>query len=198
MTHAIVWKAAGAIILGGALSMPGMAAAATFPAPLLGKSVTVKWTASRQQKFDGSDEVVFRALNVTLQIYISTAGRAFSKETVFFSGPGNMRGNGRPVSGSSQENRAPDDNADPGRGNVVHAEGAALVVDRQMIAGARRIKVSFDAGYGTCTARVILAREGGTGALRGKGSNGQRFEIVSIDLSTPSCAVASGNVFGEE
>jgi hypothetical protein len=77
-------------------------------------------------------------------------------------------------------------------------EGGALVVDRKMIEGARRISITFDAGYGSCTARVIWGREGGTGALRGRNPiTGRRYEIVSVDSGTPSCSIASGNVFGE-
>jgi hypothetical protein len=199
MTCTIAWKAACALIISGVLPVGIAEAAASFPAPLLGNSITVKWTANRQQKFDGSDEIVFRALSSSLQIYISTTGRAFSKESVFFSGPGDRSRGGRPVSGSFQDNRAPDDSADTGRTNIVHAEGGALVVDRQMVEGARRISITFDPAYGSCQARVILGREGGAGALRGKSAmNGQHFEVVSIDISPPSCSITPGNVFGGE
>jgi hypothetical protein len=76
-------------------------------------------------------------------------------------------------------------------------EGGVLAVDRKMREGARRIAVTFDGGYTSCNARVILGREGGTGALRGRNPvNGVRFEILSVNIATPSCAVASGNVFG--
>jgi hypothetical protein len=193
----IVWKAAFAIVIGGVLSAPGIAEAATFPVPLLGKTVTVNWTASRQQKFEGTNEVVFRAVSTSMQVYISTAGRAFTKESISSSGRGG-RGGGGGFGSSFQGEQAPGDaRSSVGRNDVVHMEGGALVVDRKMIEGARRISITFDAGYGSCTARVIMGREGGTGALRGRNPiNGRRFEILSVDNGTPSCSVASGIVFG--
>jgi hypothetical protein len=201
MRHMIVWNAAFAIAIGGVLSAPGVAAAATFPAPLLGKSVSVNWTASRQQKFEGMNDVVFKALSMSMQVYISTAGRAFTKESVFSSGGGSLRGGrgGRGGFGLSfQGEQGPGDaRSSVGRNDVVHMEGGALMVDRKLLEGARRISITFDAGYGSCTARVIMAREGGTGALRVRNPIlGRRSEILSEDNGTPSCSIASGNVFG--
>jgi hypothetical protein len=36
---------------------------------MLGRYVTVKWTAHRQQRFEGTGAIVSRALNVSLLIY---------------------------------------------------------------------------------------------------------------------------------
>ena|SRR5579871_4988638 len=197
MRHTIVWNAAFASVIGGVLSAPGITAAATFPAPLLGKSVSVNWTASRQQKFEGMNDVVFRAVSTSMQVYISTAGRIFTKESIHSSGRGG-RGGGGGFGSSFQGEQGPDDaRSSVGRSDVVHMEGDALVVDRKMIEGARRISITFDAGYFNCTARVIMGREGGTGTLRGRNPiNGRRFEILSVDNGTPSCSITSGNVFG--
>jgi hypothetical protein len=199
MTRITISKAACAIVLGGALSAPEMARCETFPGPLLGKSVNVTWTANRLQRFESGGNVVSRALSVSLQIYISTAGRAFSKEAVSFSGIGGVVPGGRRLqSGAVQRDRAPDDGEAPRGVNVVHVDGRALVVDRQMVEGARRVSITFDPGYGSCNARVILARENGAGALRGRGHIGGRtFEVLSIEFSTPNCSVQPGNVFGE-
>jgi hypothetical protein len=200
-----VSKAAFALVLSAALAGPGIAHAATFPSPLLGKSVTVNWTENRQQKLEDSGQTVFRSVSISLQVYISSAGRAFTKQSVSSAGGGASHrggpGMGRGFGSSFQEDQAPGDaTSSLGRSNeVVHMEGGALAVDRQMRAGARRIVVTFDGGYTSCNARVILGREGGTGALRGRNPvNGMRFEIVSVNIATPSCSVASGNVFGAQ
>ena len=208
MPHTSVTKAALAIILGGTLSLPSMADGATFPAPVLGKSVTVSWTANRQQKFEGTDEVVSRSVSTSLQVYISTAGRAFTKESVASSGGARMgsmgRGGGAGGRGrhgtSFQAEQAPGDpSATIGGNNVVHMDGGSLAVDKKMIEGARRVSITFDAGYGSCNAHVIVGREGGAGSLQGRNPvNGRRFEIMSVDIATPSCSVVSGNVFGGE
>ena len=79
----------------------------------------------------------------------------------------------------------------------MHFEDGALLVDNPLIAGARRISITFDAGYGSCNARVIFGREGGTGPIRQRSVlSGRRFEVVSIQTSAPSCSITSGNVFG--
>ena len=192
--RAAIPKAINAISLGLALWVPGIAVSAPFPPPLLGKSVTVNWTADRQQRFEGSDEIVFRTLRGSLRVYISTAGRAFSKELVVFSRGGREQRGG----GSVESEQAPDDSRNSTGGKyIVHFDGGALLVDSPYIAGARRISITFDAGYGSCNARVIFSQEGGTGLIRMRSAvDGRRFDVVSIQASAPSCAVVSGNVFG--
>jgi len=185
---------------------PGLAEAAPFPPPLLGKSVTISWTTTRQQRFEGSDDIAFRAFSNTLNIYISSAGRAFSKERVVLAGGGGGRrgggfgGGGGRFGRTAESEQAPGDSRSSTGGNrVVHFEGGALLVDNPLIAGARRVAITFDAGYGSCNARVIFGREGGTGPIRQRSMlSGRRFEVVSVQTSTPSCSVMSGNVFGGE
>src|SRR5882757_330161 len=55
--------------------------AADAPAALKGKSVVVAWTETRQQRHVG--EPNFRSVDAShnLSIYISTAGRVFSRQT---------------------------------------------------------------------------------------------------------------------
>ena len=209
MAWACVSRAVYPVLVTVVLSAPGVAASASFPSQLLGKSVTVNWTTTRQQIFEGSDEVVFRAFTSSLRIYISTTGRAFSKESFVMTGAsggrwggrGGRRGGGGTLLGrSSESEQAPDDGRNSWGGNrIVHFEGGALLVDSPLIAGARRISIAFDAGYGSCNARVIHGREGGTGPIRQTSAlNGRRFEVVSVQTSTPSCSIMSGNVFGGE
>jgi hypothetical protein len=134
----------------------------------------------------------FRSFSSSLRIYISSAGRAFTKEGVVVTGGG--RGGG-PAAESVQ---APDDARNSRGGNhIVHFEGGALLVDNPLIAGARRISITFDAAYTSCKANVTWGREGGAGPIRQRSwINGRRFEVVSIQTSTPTCSVVSGNVFG--
>jgi hypothetical protein len=194
--RAALSKAVNAILLSVALSIPGNAVSAPFPAPLLGKSVTVNWTANRQQRFEGSDEIVFRVLRGSLNVYISTAGRAFTKELVVFNGGGSGQRGG----GSVESDQAPDDSRNSTGGRyIVHFEGGALLVDSPYIAGSRRVSIAFDAGYGSCNARVVFSREGDTGLIRMRSAiNGRRFDVMSIQTSAPSCSVKSGNVFGAQ
>ncbi|HMA72554.1 MAG TPA: hypothetical protein VKP67_13860 [Xanthobacteraceae bacterium] len=200
--RAYVLKVLGTALLGTLLSWPNIGETAPFPAPLLGKSVIVSWITNRQQKFEGTDEVAFRSRGSTLSIYISTAGRAFSTEMVVRPAGGGGRGGGRGRGGgagpTTESTQAPDESRNSTGGTrVVHFDGGALLVDNPLIAGARRVSITFDAGYGSCNARVIFGREGGTGPIRQRSIlSGRRFEVISVQTSAPSCAVRPGNVFG--
>jgi hypothetical protein len=203
MARATLSKVANAIVLGAALSMPGGAQSAPFPTPLLGKSVTVDWTSNRQQIFEGSDEIVSRSFSSSLRIYVSTAGRPFTKEAIVVTGAGGRgsrnpfgRGGGR----TAESIQAPDDiRSSTGANRIVHFESGALLVDNPLMAGARRVSITFDAAYTSCKARVTWGRESGTGPIRQRSwINGRRFETVSIQTSTPTCSVTSGNVFGAQ
>jgi hypothetical protein len=194
MARATILKAVKGILLSVAVSAPGVAEAAPLPAPLLGKSVTVNWTANEQRKFEGTGEITFPAFSDSLSIYISTAGRAFSREVfVRTGGSGGQRGS------QSVSDQAPDDSrSSTGDQRIVHFEHGALLVDNRLIAGTRHISITFGAGYGSCNARLTYDRPGDGGPIRRKLLNGRRYELVSIQTSAPSCSIMSGNVLGEQ
>jgi len=194
MVRAPISKAVNGILLSVAMSAPGVAEAAPLPEPLLGKSVTLNWTENQQRKFEGTGEIIFAAISDSLRIYISTAGRAFSREVfVRTGGGGGQRGS------PSVSDQAPDDSrSSTGDQRIVHFEHGALLVDNHLIAGTRHISITFGAGYGSCNARVTYDRPGDGGPIRRKLINGRRYELVSIQTSAPSCSIRSGNVLGEQ
>ncbi len=191
-----------AVLVTALLSAPTSVEAAVFPAPLLGNSVIVSWTGSMQMVFAGSDQVVSRNGSAELSVYISTAGRAFSKMFRTSSGGGGgpgggRRGGGRGVRTMESEQGPGDRTTSMGGSRVVHFEGGALLVENRMISGARRIAITFDSGYGSCSARLIFGKEGGA-ALRARAFNGRPYEVVSLQTSTPTCSIKPGNVFGAQ
>jgi hypothetical protein len=193
MARATISKAMNAIVVSAAMSVPGIAESAPFPAPLLGKSVTLNFTINQQRKFEGRDEIISRALSVSLSIYISTAARAFSRELSDFTGGGGGQGGS-----SSVSDQAPDDSrSSSGDKRIVNFEHGTLLVDNHLVAGERRISITFDAGYGSCNARVTWSRPGDGGPIRMQiRSSGRRFEVVSVQTSVQSCSIMSGNVLG--
>jgi hypothetical protein len=194
MVRATISKAVNGILLSAAMSVPSIAESVPFPAPLLGKSLTLSWTENQQRKFEGTGEITFPTLSDSLRIYISTAGRAFSREVfVRTGGGGGQRG------GPSVSDQAPDDSrSSTGDQRIVHFEHGALLVDNHLVAGTRHISITFGAGYGGCNARVTYDRPGDGGPIRRKLLNGRRYELVSIETSAPSCSIMSGNVLGEQ
>jgi hypothetical protein len=152
------------------------------PAQLYGKSIVVSWTEQRDQREPWQDfhRQVMRA--GTFTIYISSAGRTFTR----FDYAG-----GRNVIPSDQV----------GAGNaviprVINFQGRSLSVTMPLEGGARNIALTFDEGFGSCSAEVITGKAQGTTKIVAKSLNaGHRFEIFSIKTGPASCQIRAGNVF---
>jgi hypothetical protein len=134
-------------------------------------------------------EFTERSVSHTLSAYISTEGRVFAKRTAYSSGSGKRRGSGS-ISGVGEN-----------KGGVQQAQirGQSLVItDRFISGGARMARIDFDQGFASCTANVILGRESAQAVVHGRSLvSGQALEIKSAKVTDTSCAVRSGNVFGQ-
>src|SRR6266849_343658 len=172
-------------------------AASAAPKQLYGKSVVVSWTESRSQRFVG--EQAFRSVNVSLQrsIYVSTAGRVFDRTNATASGGGGgQRGGGsRSVTGSAESIGTAGTNFSGGARNV-QFHGNSMTITSGFTASARRVAVSFDGGFQSCSAQVITAKQVGTGVASWRGVAGRRqLEVASVSTGPASCSIRSGNVF---
>lgn len=170
--------------------VPSIAECAHFPPELLGKSVTVVWTASHELRND-LGQTYSTGSNNDLRIYISTAGRAFTK----FRTEGIARNN----RGMVWENRqAPDGSASSDLQKLsVHFEGGALVADSLMMTGARRFSITFDPSYSNCKLRVMWGKERGV-PIRQRSIfySNRTVELLSAKPAGPAnCSVTLGNVF---
>jgi|SRR5215469_5969145 len=166
--------------------MPGAAPAASAPAGLLGRSVVIGWTDSVVRTAEGQSIARTRNWAHELRIYISSAGRPFSRLQSNAFGPRNR-------AAAASDQGPGDTTASRGEARSVHFEGRALVVVSLLESGARRILVDFDAAYATCTATVIYGREHGA-TIRQTGLGGLKIQVHSIESSSFSCAVREGNV----
>jgi hypothetical protein len=71
-------------------------------------------------------------------------------------------------------------------------EGRSLVAYETFRSGARRLVVDFDNDYKSFSLKVSFAKERGTHNITdGHG----RWEVLSIDVSSPSCSIREGNIF---
>jgi hypothetical protein len=166
-----------------------------MPAALYGKSVIVGWFENRTQTFEGESQQQYRHITRQLSIYISSAGRGFTKMHVSSMGGGRGRRGPR----SAEAAHGPGDNvSSSGGARAVHFEGGALIVDAQLNSGARRVIVTFDTGYTGCSARVIYGKEGGAAIRATSMISGRRLQVHSLEISTPTCSVRAGNVFAGE
>lgn len=160
-------------------------AATAAPAQLRGKSIIVKWTESRVQRTVG--EASWRSVSIghELRVYVSSAGRVFSRQ--INSGRGGSGTNDQ-ISGAQGATRTPQFS---GQSMVIIGTGGSQ--------GARRTAVSFGGGFDSCTAEVVRAKEVGAATMQATSSiNGRRIEIQSLTVGSVSCGVQAGNVFGGE
>ena len=153
------------------------------PAELRGKSVIIKWTESRVQRTVG--ETAWRSVSIghELRVYVSTAGRVFSRQ--INSGRGGSGVNDQ-ISGSHGSTRIPQFK---GQWMVIFGTG--------MTHGARRTSVTFGGGFSSCSAEVVRGKQAGAAVMTATSSiNNKRLEIQSLTVSGVSCSVQAGNVFG--
>lgn len=174
-------RAAWPMVLTAVALIPGAAGAA--PAQLSGKSIIVSWSETRVQR--GVGEINWRSVNAShsLSVYISSAGRVFSR---FSATTRRGSGSNEQVSGG-------------GGSRVPSFSGNSMTIVAPSQGMARRIAVEFGDGFSSCTASVIRGKE--SGASSGFGTSlitGQRIETQSVTTSGASCSLRAGNVFGGE
>ena len=140
------------------------------------------------RKDRATGEVQNHGGSATLRVYVSSKGRIFSEK--IGTGMGGMR-HGHRGKGAQMSKEV----SDEGGNHEVRewrAEGRSLVAYKTFESGARRLVVDFDNDYKSCTLKVSFAREGGSrNILQGHG----RWEILSIDVSSPTCRIQEGNTF---
>ena len=111
----------------------------------------------------------------TREFYVSSQGRLFSRA---------IR--------SSDRNTKIEDVAP---GGSYHFENNKIISIQAALAGAFRIEVSFDSGYRSCSAGVILGRTGTTG-FRWTGPDGRQYTLAGTpSVTNMSCSIIDGNIF---
>ncbi len=152
-------------------------------ADLVGKSVLVNWTESRQQRVNGS-EVRAVTVGFQLQIYVSGAGRPFSRLTA--SSRGGNHGNeqvgaqGQSLSGEARS---------------ITVNGSTITLQANYGNYARNLRIDVAAGASGCNAQMAVGKESGSAPKAFK-SGGRTIEIHSVSVSAISCSIRQGNVFG--
>jgi hypothetical protein len=169
-------------------SMAGSAAAAPAPPQLRSKNITVSATFKVVHTAPdgriGTPEVAARYV-----IYVSDSGRSFFRSTRSINNP-NFNASQSIDIGPGQKH------SDGGETREMHFEGGELVGTAGLISGAGRMVVSFDAGYASCSARIIFGRAGGA-PIKMRGLDGVTYEIQSVKVTSQTCAIRDGNPFAK-
>jgi hypothetical protein len=166
------------------LLMPDEVAAA--PRELYGKSVVVTWSESRMQRNVG--EANFRPVQASheFKLYIGREGRVFNRLT-----------------NSTRRGTASVDQiaGEAGATRVPAFKGRSVTVFMPARKGSNmwRLSIDFDAGFSSCSAKVIRAREAGSTYMVGTSPiTGARIETLSVQVSGEACTVRNSNVFAGE
>jgi hypothetical protein len=162
------------------LSLP-QACYAAPPKELYGKSVSITWTETREQRPVGEENWRQVSGSQTMNLYVSEAGRVFN----------NLSYSTR---GGSAERKG--EIAGSGKRSINFNGRSLLVLMPWGSGGATRITADFDAGFGSCNAQVTRAKESaGTVTRIYSGIIKRVNETRSVQVGGTSCSIRTGNVF---
>jgi hypothetical protein len=141
----------------------------------------VSWTEQREQRQTGWNE--FRAVTVSGKFgaYVSTQGQLFNRISMT-----NRRG----ASGNVERVGS------GGHANISFQANSLVAIETND-GGARRIVVTFDPAFATCTAEVIRGKQEGAWVIR-TGSiiyPGMKAEFRSVHTTGIGCTMSDGNIF---
>jgi hypothetical protein len=148
----------------------GPASASAAPVALLNKTIHISYNSY----IPSTDGAHYPPRNVTITLYISSAGRVFSEKI-------------------SRAGRYGKDKKFVG-GNYKFV-GSRLVADRHFGSGAAQISISFDNAFQRCDVKIIVGREKGK-PLEWTSLNGvKRTASGPETTSNQTCSIESGNAF---
>ena len=148
-----------------AIVLAGGTAEAAAPQQLYGKSVVVTWTENRAQQAGGAPGLRHVGISGEFSAYVSSAGRLFNRLT--YRGPGPIKGMpGRVTSASSDELGG---RTTGSASRSVSFQGRTLVMTMPLESGARRMVITFDGDFSSCSARMLTGKAGGAASIGARG-----------------------------
>jgi hypothetical protein len=168
------------------LTLPAVAEAA--PSQLYGKSVVVSISETRASRPVTGGPVTSSSSSAQFSVYVSEAGRSFVRSDRTLT-------TGRRGTEQKAIDSAPGSKIGVSVSSGVQFSGNTMILTMRMISGARRITVTFDGGFTSCSATVLNAREGGKPMVIKNRFTGVEREVTDIQASVTGCSVKTGNVF---
>lgn len=171
-----------------ALLTASVPAFAQAPAALRGKSISVTWTETRSQRDAG--ETAFRPVSLPYDftIYVSSEGRAF-KRTTSISASRRQTGTKEGVGAGR---------ATPEGATETQVRGTTIVQTSTSGGLGRRIQITMDSSYSSCSATVTTAKQSGqkVAAVRSIATGGM-VEFESVSAGPATCSIRAGNAFAQ-
>lgn len=162
----------------------GSPAAAAPAADVVGKSVVVRWSENRQHRVNNSPDLRAVTVGFELQIYVSGAGRPFSRLTA----SGRSGSHGNEQVGNSGQSLG-------GGVRSITANGNSILLQANYGNWARNLRIEVSPGGAGCDAQMSVGKQAGS-APKAFQSGGRTIEIHSLAVSAVSCSIRQGNVFG--
>jgi hypothetical protein len=176
---------AGFLVVLWSLMLSTVAGAA--PAQLYGKSVVISVSETRASRPVTGGPTTSSSSSSQFSVYISEAGRPFVRSDRTLT---SRRGTEQKAIDS-----APGSKIGVSVSSGVEFSGNSMVLTMRMVSGARRITVTFDGGFSSCSATVLNAREGDKPMVIKNRYTGVDREVTSIQSSVTGCSIKAGNVF---
>jgi hypothetical protein len=146
------------------------------PPQLYDKAISVSFSVAVNARAEDGRSA--RSRQVDRVIYVSTKGRLFTR----VSRQAGQR--------SETRERGPETTA-----GAFRFQGNTLVGVLNMPSGASQLTITFDPSFSSCSASVVMGREGGK-ALKFKGLDGRIYTVEGRpSISGASCSIRQGNPF---
>lgn len=162
--------------------------ATAFAAPrgMYGKHFKMTWTETRSQRIAG--QTAFRPVSIpcTYTVYVGTEGKVFKRMSVVSS-------TGRASGSQDRVGTKPSGNVSA---NTASFSGNTLIATASFGGAARRIQVTFDGNFSSCSAQVTTAKLASAKSVAMRSiASGATIEIESVSAGAASCSVGQGNPF---
>jgi hypothetical protein len=157
--------------------------AGAAPENMRNKSFVVSWTETHDQREGSGNEFRQMSLGMQMTVYISSAGRPFSK-LIIAGGRGDTASHGSVGSSGTSL----------GSGSrTVSVNASGMMIQSNFGGAARRIVVHAQSSG--CSAEVNVAKLAGSSVVGFKRTDGRSFELRSLSAGSPSCSARDGNAF---
>ena len=168
-------------------------AIAFAPETLRNKSFTISWNEEHNQSRDGGP---FRDVSVayTWTLYISSAGRGFSRLHISSSSQTTDRGRAGSRQGAETHENVGKGTKSFGGGEHAMKFTASGFVQAANFGNAAR-QISVDVTGSGCSAQVTVGLAQGAASASFNHTNGRHFEIRSLHAGSASCRLQDGNAF---
>jgi len=170
----------------GSTAVANVAAAADKPpTQLYGKSILFGWQETRVQRDLEKTNFYTTTADSTLDVYLSQVGRVFSKSTYTYQN-GHVAGGLEQVAGQSK------------KGRIITFSGSTMTVFMGFGKGVRRLIVSFNTNFKTCSGRLTYAKQPGAAMIiMTDNVDHTQQEISSATFAGETCTISDENVFGK-